>query len=334
MKKWFLGTLEAACSLVGDLPLIPQNFKHTALYIRNFVDEFQKSQMEIADDLKRREPNTVHCILAMDLRKGCGGVMEKSIDEQGQELIEIREKYKETTLIFWPVDPNQVDCYEKAIHALTALQFDGIKVYPSEGYLPSHPVLMKLWKYCADNDIPVVCHNSSANMHHPDWTYRIYGMIIQAGKWVNIDKIGQLKNEQEIAEVYNSPRNWIPVLEVYNNLRLQIAHFGGNSWDDYLSGKPNTKVHEVIYIITNLKYINTVGDVSFTFANPKYASGIRSLLINRPSVANKTVWGSDFHMVFTACDYDKTTKLFLDSLGVDLLEKICRINPKRFLNLT
>jgi predicted TIM-barrel fold metal-dependent hydrolase len=329
MHEWFLKPLEFICGLVGKLPLIPQETKDTVINTRGFVDMIDKEMsMDIHEAGLAYEKNTIHCYHMMDLRLGCRGIMNKSIAEQGQELLAVREKYKDSVLAFWAVDPNQPDMQEKAIYALTVLQFDGIKIYPSEGYLPSHPELMKLFSYCETNDIPIVSHNSSANMHHPDWRYRILGRTQDN---VAVDKTVTLGSEGDVATTYNDPKNWIPVLNVYPNLRLDIAHFGGSEWGKYLSLTIQRNwVTDVIKIITTYK--NAYTDFSYTFSNKTYFDGLKTLLLSNPEASNKILFGSDYYMVFLEGGYGDMMKSWA-SLRPDLYDKLCRTNPKNFLNV-
>ena len=332
MKEWFLRPLDGLCRLIGSLPLLPQSTKNTVKYVGNFVHTIHmETSMEIHETSIIYEPNTIHTYLGMDMRLGCRGVMTKTIEEQDQELLDVRARYPSSVLIFHPIDANQPDMLEKAMHALTVQEFDGIKVYPSEGYLPSHPELMKLWAYCEKNNIPVTSHCSSANMHHPDWKYRIYGKILENGVWLDVDRNVTLSTEAQVADTYNNPVNWIPVLEAYPNLRLDIAHFGGDAWGQYIKGTRNTWVDTIIDLVT--KYKNCYTDFSYTLANIQYATAMLKLLSVNPVVASKVLYGSDFYMVLMAGIYANTVNGFMALLSEEIKDKICRSNHMAFLNL-
>lgn len=338
MQDWFLKPIEGIMKLIGELPLLPKNWKDTVIRTRNFInildlkDSTAVFESSLALETQPCDKNSINILLGMDMRLGCHGVMNKTIEEQAQELIAVRNKYPERVLIFYPVDPNQTDMVTNAMQALTAWNFDGIKVYPSEGYLPSHPALMTLFSYCEENKIPVISHNSSANMHHPDWKYRIFGKILKGSDWDDTDQNVVLANEGAVQATYNAINNWIPVLQRFPNLYLDIAHFGGN-WDDYLAGKPNTWQQAIIDIVTNPKYPNVYTDFAYTFSNPVYAKGLRTLLASNIALSKKVLHGTDFCMVMLEGTYSDLVKNFYTLMGDYWMNIIARENPKRFLNL-
>ena len=59
----------------------------------------------------------------------------------------------------WNTDTNKIileDCFIKDY--IEGYGFRGFKIYPALGYYPFDPALLPLWKYAADNNIPIMTH--------------------------------------------------------------------------------------------------------------------------------------------------------------------------------
>jgi predicted TIM-barrel fold metal-dependent hydrolase len=94
--------------------------------------------------------------------------------------------------------------------------FRGVKLYPPPGYKPydeeyatQYPELLEIYAYLESEQIPIAAHCTP------------YGL----GGYPHKDKDG----------IFADPDNYEYLLEKYTNLKLCLAHFGGNSeWRDYL----------------------------------------------------------------------------------------------------
>lgn len=55
----------------------------------------------------------------------------------------------------------------------TNKDFHGVKLYPSLGFLPSHPNLIPIYEYCVANNIPITVHAAPATLK----TYRTQVLV-------------------------------------------------------------------------------------------------------------------------------------------------------------
>ncbi|WP_338358667.1 hypothetical protein [Yeosuana marina] len=140
-----------------------------------------KSQKGIYDKLKKQYPNGTHFVgLPMDMEfMKAGGLKKKyTIESQMEGLLEIkkRETDKDTFHPFVFADPRRMNdktyfdykvggegevvlvkgCLMQLY--LEDLGFKGIKMYPALGYFPFDEVLLPLYKYCVQKNLPIMSH--------------------------------------------------------------------------------------------------------------------------------------------------------------------------------
>ena len=335
MKQWMLVPLDKVLQLIAWFPF--SWFENTAQRQQikndiNFVTTIKKqTSLEIFKESLSFETESINTLLMMNMQNGIGGVMNKSIEEQAQELMDIRDKYPNRVLIFYAIDPTDPNCIKDCWKYLNTYKFDGIKVYPSLGYLPSHPDLMALWVYCEKNKIPVVSHCSDATVRRTDNTYNIRGMLYNDEIYTLCNKIQYISDEGTVANYFNHPLQWMPVLKQYPNLYLDLAHFAGCGWSDYIQGKPSW----VDGAITLMKtFPNVYADFSYTFSeNVDFIKGLKTLMSSDSEILNKVLWGSDYYLDFLSMPYVQARKQFFDIIGDDLMNQIGRVNPRKFLNI-
>lgn len=149
---------------------------------------FHKEQKTILSKLKSQYPNgTGFVILPMDMDYMEAGYSRTRYRDQMQELAAIknmpsnknalhpfifadprrmvkpedehRHKPGDKEYFNWIMEENKItlgDCFIKDY--LEVNRFSGIKIYPALGYYPFDEKLLPLWKYAADNNIPIMTH--------------------------------------------------------------------------------------------------------------------------------------------------------------------------------
>ncbi len=140
-----------------------------------------KTQKGIYDKLKKQYPSDTHFVgLPMDMEFMNAGKLRKgfTIESQMAGLLEIkqREADKETFHPFVFADPRRMkdkkyfdyevddegqvslvkDCLMQLY--LEVHGFKGIKMYPALGYFPFDDILLPLYKYCIQNNLPIMSH--------------------------------------------------------------------------------------------------------------------------------------------------------------------------------
>lgn len=301
-----------------------------------FIDFVSKNSMEDITSylIKHSAPNTIFCPLMMDFQAGIEGAVNKNIFDQLEELKSIRDKYPSKFLPFIAINPNNprhVELFEKAFSK--EYNFFGVKIYPSLGYMPSHPSLMKIYEVCEHYNIPITTHSGSGTVHASGNKFEL--------AFYDLDENGKLilktdkKNfffKKQFEKYFNAPKNWEPVLKTFPKLRLNLAHFGGDSeWDKKVR---NDKEWTFQTISLMERYENVFSDVSYIIHIPEMHKKFVELFKLNKFVAERTLFGTDFYMVVIEGQFKELRAEFIKNIGLDIMQKISVQNPLKFLNLT
>lgn len=115
-------------------------------------------------------------ILPMDMEYMGAGKVKIGYRQQMKDLADLKEKYPEVLLPFVFIDPRRIaeepdyfvydtgpdgrirlkDCFIKTF--IEEKKFAGFKIYPALGYYPFDAALLPLWKYAAENGLPITTH--------------------------------------------------------------------------------------------------------------------------------------------------------------------------------
>ncbi|HXB44147.1 MAG TPA: hypothetical protein VNV85_08835, partial [Puia sp.] len=148
---------------------------------------FHTTQSSTFQQLRSQYPeNTKLVTLPMDMEYMSAGPPLKRYRDQLNELVKLKQsEHGEALLPFIFIDPRRCvnpekekrhqagdkiffsytwdgskivlgDCLIKDL--IVEYEFMGFKIYPALGYFPFDPALLPLWKYAAENDIPVLTH--------------------------------------------------------------------------------------------------------------------------------------------------------------------------------
>ncbi len=306
---------------------------HKIYYFAHFIDFVSnKSMQQIAEHLIENTPaNTIFCPLMMDFSQSIEDSNTKDIFSQLDELKQIRDKYPDKFLPFVAIDPENkrhIELFEKAFSE--EYKFFGIKIYPSLGYLPSHPSLMRIFELCEQYDIPVTAHCGSGNVHTTKSKMQLH--------YFKTDESGKIKLKRDkrfflfkkhYEKYFNSPANWEPVLKTFPKLRLNLAHLGGDkTW------YPNSDKKWIYRIIDFMeRYENIYSDVSYIIHNPQMPTMFKQLFENNEIIQERTLFGTDYFMIFIEGRYDEIRTRFITEVGTKIMNKISIDNPLKFLNL-
>ena len=264
--------------------------------------------------------------------------------------------------------------------------FWGFKMYTELGYAPydtdTYPELDKFYDDCSKQgeEIPITCHCMPIGMTIAD--SHIY--FKEALKRTNDSKYskqesndiiegeGQIKLRWDyskyrwktinrslryVDELCVNPKNWIPILNKYNNLKICFAHFGGDKtwteskaetkikWEDYFDWKET-----IFKILEDNKFSNVYTDLAF-FINrwwdikeiaERLADRINNSK-NKDKMKNHILMGSDWYMIETKAGekgigryYNRMfrmLKLVSEKVEFDAWYQFAIENPLRFLGL-
>jgi predicted TIM-barrel fold metal-dependent hydrolase len=301
-----------------------------------FIDFIAKNTTkDIAEHLiVNSPPNTIFCPLMMDFQPGIDGKTKKTVFQQLDELREVRNLYPDKFLPFVGINPNNSkhkELFEKAFSP--EYNFYGVKIYPSLGYMPSHPALMDIFEICSHYDIPVTTHCGSGTVHTHNNILRLkYFILNEKGELILKKEKKTFLFKKQFEKYFNRPQNWQPVLKAFPNLRLNLAHFGGDSeWDNKES---NDKEWTFRTIDLMERYENVYSDVSYIIHLPEMHQKFKTLFYNNQLVAERTLMGTDFYMILIEGKYKDIMSRFVAEMDSKILQKIAIENPLKFLNLS
>lgn len=292
------------------------------------------SLKDIAQNLINTHPvNTIFCPLMLDFEMNIDGKKKYDFFKQMDDHLKITKDFPGHFLPFVAIDPNNpmhTEIFNKAFSK--EYNFFGIKIYPSLGFMPSHPNLMKIFEICEKYDIPVISHSGSDGVYNPKSPLTFeYFKLDDSGR---LKRVIQKKNfffRKQYSKLLGDPKLWEPVLSAFPKLRLNIAHFGGyREWDD----NPHHDKGNLYTIIDLMeRYTNVYSDISYIISQPSMITKFIELFESNEVVANKTLYGSDFHFIKIEGDFSKIRSKFQAELGSKIMNKISVENPLKFLNL-
>lgn len=304
----------------------------------NFLHLLQTcSPWEISQKLANYYPNrkAIMAPLTLDMETGIKGKVKHSFEDQIEWTKELRDQKPDALLPFLCVDPNHPRVKQNFLKAFStedSYQFFGVKVYPSLGYLPSHPVLMEIFRICEEKNIPVTAHCGGARVHTSrKFIKQIPGLHKDAsGTWRYQEKNRLFLRKKAYSTFFNDPKNWEPVLEKYPSLKLNLAHFGGTKdWKKFCKGNHNNRVSYILDMMNRYEYV--YADFSYTFHVQTYNLRLKQMLEQNKLLAKRLLFGSDFYMIVLEGDYRLILADFITIMGDRLMEKISVENPKQFL---
>lgn len=238
-----------------------------------------------------------------------GGVMpyQQQLEETAAAACEVNEKSGRVRMMpFVAADPRRTDVLNVVTRALDGGVFKGVKIYPVMGYPPGDRRLFPIYEYCAANGVPVTTHCQNAG-------------------------IPGLKAYRPLA----APDGWIPVLEEFPQLKLDLAHNDrtGSDWQ--------ATIWKLIK-----RYPNVYTDVSYNtemWTMPgRYFANIK-MMLNDAALQDKVLYGTDWYMgryLWTEASYLRWFTQYARRIPwcateftPEEIRRLTEANPKRFLGL-
>jgi predicted TIM-barrel fold metal-dependent hydrolase len=280
-------------------------------------------------------PNSVFGVLMMDMSVGIEGKHNRNLEGQMDAIKLLRDAYPAKILPYVAIDPrrpNALDLFNTAFSQHQEFQFFGLKVYPSLGYLPSHPTYMKMFEVCQEKKIPVLSHCSGATVHSSKNRIKnIEGVKFKNDGTEYSEPINKIFiGKDSYADFFNTPKNWEPVLRTFPNLRLNLAHFGGgDQWENFLQGKNNTWVSRIIDLL--YRYPQVYTDFAYTLTDHRFALRLKQMMDENKLIADRALFGSDYYMLVRDGHYRNLLASFRTIMGDKLMFKLATENPLRHL---
>jgi predicted TIM-barrel fold metal-dependent hydrolase len=303
-----------------------------------FIEFFRsKSSRETTEKLSGYYPDKklIFCPLMMDMAWGIKGKIHDDYQEQIEKMKKIRDEFPHQVLPFLATDPNNPEMknnFMKAFSSELDYKFNGIKVYPSLGYLPSHPDLMEIYELCEKYNIPVTAHCASATVHNSSRRIKnIKGWHYEPGKgFVDTEINRTFRRKRDYALFFNHPRNWRPVLERFPRLKLNLAHFGGDEeWLKFVKGEGDSWVSRIIDLMQ--RYPAVYSDFSYTLHNRNLSLHLKKLIEDNSLLASRVLYGSDYYMIVKEGHFRSMKVNFTTLMGDSIMQEIAVNNSRRFL---
>jgi predicted TIM-barrel fold metal-dependent hydrolase len=232
---------------------------------------FHQKQYTIFSKLKGQYPEgSKFIVLPMDMEfMGAGNTRVKYADQM-EALTKIKTKHEDSFFPFVFVDPRRIEkennyfdfepqngkvilnsCFVKKY--IEDNKFSGFKIYPALGYYPFDEALLALWKYAADNKVPITTHCIRGTIYYrgkKKYEWNEHPVFEQANGNKNYSKLllPQMDNEK-FSWNFTHPLNYLCLLEE-KLLRKLVAN--GNEKTKRLFGYTNADT-PLLYNLNHLK---------------------------------------------------------------------------------
>jgi len=207
---------------------------------------FHDRQRTVLSKIQGQYPDdTAFVILPMDMEFMAAGPVKTSYRCQMAELAELKAN-KDLSNIIYPfvfADPRRMEkeddyfayeiadgkvvlkpCFIKTY--IEEKKFSGIKIYPALGYYPFDERLLPLWKYTADNGLPITTHCIRGTIFYRGWKklawneHPFIGQSMQKGKHAALT-LPEMKNV-DFSVNFTHPMNYLYLLKE-ERLRMVVA---------------------------------------------------------------------------------------------------------------
>lgn len=265
---------------------------------------------------------------------------ERNFQEQIGMILDCKKSLKNKVLPFFVIDPRRKGIFDMFLrHVVEEKNFKGVKIYCPNGYTPTDPMLFGIqegdecvYSICERLGIPIIAHCSRGGFATYQKAIRVSGHIMDKDLQnilpvhdfvLEFDHDLDHRNSMvyEVCARLNHPRLWELVLERYPNLKLDLAHWGGES-------------AEWRGMITEMlrKYPNLYTDLACT-EEKYFLEQVKELTdTSKEFLHEKVLYGSDYHILMLFSDsIDSYLKMFLSNLPKALWDRISITNPKIFL---
>lgn len=306
-RKLIIFLLKKMVSALGVLP-----DTSTLTFLKRYINigrfAYYKEQSRIFSSLKGQyEPTTGFVVLPMDMEFMEAG-KPKAEGEFAKQMADLhhlkttnkttpvypfvfidprREKVDQKDFLKWTATNGTVtlgDCFVKEY--IEGHGFNGFKIYPALGYYPFDTKLLPLWKYAADNQLPITTHCIRGTIFYrgskkKEWDFHPIFEQINNKKVVSPLFLPEQKNIDFINN-FTHPLNYLCLLEetllrkviakcednsvktlfgftdlntplLYNldHLKLCFGHYGGD--DEWKKFFEKDRYHYANQVITNPK---------------------------------------------------------------------------------
>lgn len=285
-------------------------------------EKFERLRSYYPDD-------TLFVPLMIDYEFGMKGKMATSYEEQIRWFVKLKDQNPDTVFPFLGVDPRRDNVFNLVKKYVGKNKpFQGIKIYPGNGFLPSHPDLMDVFEYCESRRIPVTTHCADEGMGSDDKKTHVRGHHIHRQDTDTFSRTVQFRDSARLFEYFCDPVQWLPVLDRFPKLVLDLAHFGGlRHFGYYQKGRMGNWTDKIINMM--MKYENVYTDISYIISRKSVFPTIKKLL--RSPFRHKILFGTDYYIVLYKGYFNHILNSCFVEFSKSEFSLIADINPRRFL---
>jgi predicted TIM-barrel fold metal-dependent hydrolase len=263
-----------------------------------------QTQMEKLKKIKQKNPNTIHPFVFVDPRREHVGYADffKWKNNNGEVILE--------------------DCFVKDY--IEKANFAGFKIYPALGYFPFDEKLLPLWKYAADNNLPIMTHCIRGTIFYrgnkkKEWYYH---PIIKDAKVPNEYMLLPKSQNIEYSLDFTHPLNYLCLLNPFllkewikkcnkpelfelfgysettdtlttdlSKLKICLGHYGGeDEWKKFLESDRDNYSHKISDHSDGIEFLNlknpnlSYGGLMDIWKNADWYTIISSLMMQYPNV--------------------------------------------------
>lgn len=313
-------------------------------YSAFFYSALKKNKGEVFNELKAYYPKSAKfCVLTVDFDYMQAGKPKYDFVRQVEDLAQLTKevnKEGERIIPFLGIDPRRPDLLDMVKCCIEEKGYKGLKLYPGLGFFPHDKKLYPVYEYAEKYQIPITTHCIPKNKNH--FRYRPTPEMIELAKTIKNYNDKYRSKPYHFAQYLNHPFWYSELLKDFPNLKINLAHFGGNEeWDKYLD-LPNDDADRNDNWYSQIRqllkdYPNVYSDISFTVYDNNLYPLLKNLInsvYKDPkiySLREKILFGTDFYMLQK--DY-KERRFGMDLRGYLTEEEywqITNINPRNFL---
>lgn len=250
--------------------------------------------------------------------------LSKGFMDQLATLSALAGRYPDTVFPFLAVDPRRpgIVALMKQLVDEGRGVFRGVKLYPPLGYLPTHPNLKEVYRYCSQFDIPITVHCSTGGLE--SWPGSVLVESWELDKPF-VQSFGH--GNPSPSAFFANPANWVPVLMEFPNLRINLGHFGGCAPGDLT--RINLPWAE--QILELMKHPHVYADLSYV-AEPARLNQALQMMTAHDVLKSRLMFGTDFVMIAMDRKLGGIRRYFGQFAG--LADALLADNARHFLKLT
>jgi len=301
---------------------------------------FFYSAMKIAPEAILKELTTYYpektrfVPLTIDFDYMEAGSPLRPFEKQLEDMADLKQKAPELIFPFIGVDPRRPKVLKLVQEYIERRGFCGIKLYPGLGFFPNDERLHDVYAYAEEYAIPITSHCLPKNKNHYRGKLTI-AQLEQAQEVPGFD-IKETRKNYDFAQYFNHPFWYGRVLETFPNIKINLAHFGGDKeWCKYLDDyyEEDRRAQNWYLLIRDLMraHTNVYADISFTVFDCRLYPVLKNLM-HSPKIKDRVLFGSDFYMLQK--DY-RERRFGLDVRGYlddEHYWQVAETNPIRFLS--